>query len=387
MTPDRRRRRCLPALVGAAALSCLVAAIAAVPSGGNVQVAGDNLRTNMRGEDSMLLDKVTLRQTPNTRITADKAEGTRLSDNNNNGRWNLTGNVHVEHNDTILDANNAVVVFAGGRLQSVEVQGGPARFSHPAANKGPRNQGRADRINFDAVNRRVRFTGRVSYSFGRDQGNSDTPLLYDLGTDILSSVDGDDASARVRFMLSGNIEVDGRNWKSNINQGTTQMDDVVLRQPPDTVIRAERFEGSQLAGGKDNATWNLSGKVHVEYSSMILDADTAVAALADGKIRTIEVKGAPANFSHPSKTAGQRNLGSAETIQYDATTREVRFTGRTWYSMGPYEGNAEKPLVYSLDTSTLRNEPDNSSRVRFTFHPDQRERVPTPRTPERSTAQ
>ncbi len=184
------------------------------------------------------------------------------------------------------------------------------------------------------------------------------------------------------------IHISGNSQKTNVNGGTMHIDDVQLRQAPDTVINADSGDGSQLNNGADNGRWKLTGKVHIEYQSTILDADTAVVVFADGRIQSIEVHGKPARFSHPAKNDGARDQGTAEMITYDADTHRMRFTGHTWYSIGPVEGTADKPLVYDLDTTEIFTEnTDNTdhSRVNMTVSPKQR--VPTPRTPDRSTAE
>ncbi|MEJ0098602.1 MAG: LptA/OstA family protein [Pseudomonadota bacterium] len=181
------------------------------------------------------------------------------------------------------------------------------------------------------------------------------------------------------------INIEGQNQRLNVNAGTTTWDDFKLRQAPDTVINSSKAEGTGLATGGNNGRWNLTGKVHIEYQTTILDADTAVVVFADGQIQSIEVHGKPASFSRPGKSEGARNQGTAEMIAYDGGARRLRFTGHTWYSFGPFEGTADKPMVYNLDTSEFFSENTDDSRVHMTVSPDKR--VPTPRTPDRKTAE
>src|SRR5690349_13584665 len=54
---------------------------------------------------------ITLTQGPGTLITAKRATAKGLSENNN-GEWSLTGSVHIEFNNAVLDADSATVVFA-----------------------------------------------------------------------------------------------------------------------------------------------------------------------------------------------------------------------------------------------------------------------------------
>ncbi len=118
-------------------------------------------------------------------------------------------------------------------------------------------------------------------------------------------------TAKVEVSAKGKIS-------SNFNAGTQLLEqDVTLRQAPDTLIRANKAEGSNLAEGYDDGHWILTGKVHIEFNGAVLDADRAVVVFADGRISTIEVKGKPATFSRPAKTAGQRSQGRAENIAFD----------------------------------------------------------------------
>lgn len=182
------------------------------------------------------------------------------------------------------------------------------------------------------------------------------------------------------------IEVEGRNPVMNLNAGTLEMRDVRLQQDPGTVIEARQTAASGIAGGYENSRWEFTGTVHIEFDGAILDADKATAVFADGRISTLQVNGAPARFSHPARDSGQRNLGRANRIDYDAATREVRFSGNTWYSDGRNEATTEA-LVYSLADSVLTSAGDGSeeSRVKLTIRPNRR--VPPPRTPDRDTAQ
>ncbi|HTQ35557.1 MAG TPA: LptA/OstA family protein [Steroidobacteraceae bacterium] len=192
------------------------------------------------------------------------------------------------------------------------------------------------------------------------------------------------AAASAAPILAG-----GENVRTNLNAGTTQWDDFVLHQAPDTVITATRAEGSNLPGGSnDNGHWSLTGKVHIEYQGSVLDADTATVVFAGGQLQSIEVHGRPALFSHPTRTAGVVCRGRADTIDFDGTKRQVSFTGHVEYSYGVNEGTSDKPMIYELDSSVLRSVGEDAGRVRVTISPARPEKtIPTPRTPDRSTAQ
>jgi lipopolysaccharide transport protein LptA len=116
---------------------------------------------------TLTLCDVTLTQGSTTRITAEHASAKGLSDNNN-GEWLLTGTVHIEFNNVILDADSATVVFAQDRLQSVHVKGAPSRFSQQLKDPARRNQGRAATIDYDSQKDVLQLTGDTWYTDGRN---------------------------------------------------------------------------------------------------------------------------------------------------------------------------------------------------------------------------
>ena len=61
----------------------------------------------------------------------------------------------------------------------------------------------------------------------------------------------------------------------------------------------------------------------------------------------------------------------------------MKLTGKTWYEDGRVTCNIEQ-LLYNLSDGTART---GTSKDRCTVDLESSERVPTPRTPDRSTAQ
>ncbi len=166
------------------------------------------------------------------------------------------------------------------------------------------------------------------------------PMLYDIDNGVLSTESGgNDPAARVRLTIrqgdTPSIMVEGASTLWKINEGTIQFDQFVLRQAPATLIRAGKASGSGVtAGNNDNSNWTLAGQVHVEYQQTVLDADSARVAFAARLIKSVDVRGAPAHFSHPTKTAGQSFQGRADLIAFDNDKRQVRFNDHVWYSLG-----------------------------------------------------
>lgn len=127
---------------------------------------------------------ITLRQ-GTTMITAARASARNLTENYN-GQWDLTGKVHIEFNNAVLDADSATVNFASDRLQTVHVKGAPARFSHQVKDTPRRNQGRAATIDYDAQTALLQMAGDTWYSNGRDVLES-AALTYHMNDGMATS--------------------------------------------------------------------------------------------------------------------------------------------------------------------------------------------------------
>lgn len=105
-----------------------------------------------------------------------RAHGVELSFSNS--QWDFSGDVHIEVDGAILDANTATVNFKGN-LDSAQVAGNPATFSHPLKGGTQRNQGHAGTIDYDARKGQVHLSGGAWYTDGRNEFNSPT-LAYNL---------------------------------------------------------------------------------------------------------------------------------------------------------------------------------------------------------------
>lgn len=162
-----------------------------------IQIGGLNPRFNF-SDSTFSLEDVTLSQGKDIRIVAKQAHW--LDKGQGDSDWNLTGAVHIEFRDAILDADAAKIVFSDGELETVNVQGAPARFSHELKDSGRRNQGSARVIDYHAASGRVRLSGDTWYSDGRNEARTET-LVYSLDERVLTSEgDGTDAT-RVQLTI------------------------------------------------------------------------------------------------------------------------------------------------------------------------------------------
>ena len=382
--PDRLRH-CACALFCLMALLCMPQGHAAAPAPGDpVQVKWVKLRAE-RDDGAMSLDGIVITQMRGTLIRARKAEGAGLSNNFDNGRWALTGQVHIEYEDFVLDADAATVVFANRFIQSIQVQGEPARFSRSGKVANRPYKGTAQAISFNGTKRQVRFTGHSWFSYGPDEGNSDKPLLYDLDSASVSSED-DGSGSLINMTIQGRLQVKCSDMRAVRGDGTMLLEDLVMTHAGGTRVTAGRAEGSELSEGPANSSWKFTDGVRVEHDRFVMDAGTANVVFASQLVNWIDVRGEPARFSHPGNVAGWPYSGTAEEITFDGQKRQVRFPGHSRFTYGPHHGDSSQPLVYGLDTGLLEGEKvsDPKASINMTIERDEKGRMALSQKPDRS---
>lgn len=202
---------------------------------------------------------------------------------------------------------------------------------------------------------------------------------------VLGAVAGAPAVVSAIRVPAEAIQIEGSNLRTNLNDGTSSLDNVTLRQGKEILIKATSSSWMEKAAG--DSEWTLTGKVHVEFRDAVLDADKATVIFTDGQTSSIRVQGAPANFSHQPPGAEERYQGSANTIEYDPAAEQTRFSGTTTYTYGQQEATTQAPVLYNMATQEIRIQGDGSdaSRTRLTITPGKR--IFAPRTPTRGTAQ
>jgi lipopolysaccharide transport protein LptA len=181
------------------------------------------------------------------------------------------------------------------------------------------------------------------------------------------------------------VDIDGKNARGNLATGTFRLDDVTMRQGPATTVRAATAAARK--GSDNNSTWDLTGGVHIEFSNVVLEADSATVVFGNRQISTVSVQGKPARFSHQQKD-GRKSEGRAATIDYDARSGNLRLAGGSWLFDGRNEVETNV-LLYNLNEGTFSNDrkSEDSGRTHIVIRPANTPTVPTPRTPERATAQ
>jgi lipopolysaccharide transport protein LptA len=172
---------------------------------------------------------------------------------------------------------------------------------------------------------------------------------------------------------------------SNFAAGTTKMNNLVIEQGTGTRIQAAEGSGTGIDGGFKNTHWTLNGDVHLEFEGTVLDADAATVQFANGRVVAASVDGSPSRFSRTGNN-GRTLQGTAPAIRYEPASGWVHFGGRTWFSNGTLESQGNS-LSYNVKTSTLTDDGDVGTRESLIWRRERAPDVPTPRTPDRSTAQ
>lgn len=182
------------------------------------------------------------------------------------------------------------------------------------------------------------------------------------------------------------LDVRGFNSDYDLNLGTLRTRDVTITQGPALTIHAAKASGRGLKGGYRDSTWDLSDGVHIELDNAVLDADTATVVFANERVVTIRVQGRPARFSHQQESA--RRDGRATNIAYDARSGDLRLSGGTWLSDGRSEYRSSV-LLYNVNTGKITNDAQagDSGPAHIVILPGKAPTIPTPRTPDRDTAQ
>lgn len=179
---------------------------------------------------------------------------------------------------------------------------------------------------------------------------------------------------------SGGICIKGEKPVFQSRDDSWSLEKAELRDTRGTRVVASSARGIMRAGNVMEV--DFTGNVHVEFRGALLDADTARMVLRDDVLVSVNVKGSQAKFSHQPDRSKRRIEGLADGIDYAAASSEVRFSGSTQWTNGSYALNAPE-LTYNINSQEVRA-PRSTGTVRLG---EERERVPAPRTPDRSTAQ
>lgn len=187
------RTALVPALLMALTLCAAIPASGAdTPALGDI-IIEDGYQPRFDPDGSWSLRDVRLSHGRDTRITAQQARG--VDKPGGRRELTLTGKVHIEFRDAVLDSDSAFLVLQGDRVASVSVKGSQATFSHQLSQSQRRIDGRANDIDYVASTGKVRFSGDTSFTDGRNQLATNL-VIYDINNGSVG--DDGDPETRVR---------------------------------------------------------------------------------------------------------------------------------------------------------------------------------------------
>ena len=186
------------ALLGMPLLGLGLAFAAQLGAGDTIKVSADSLKVDYDAHTLTATNFDIANQQGTMLIRAKEARAKGVEVSFNNMQWEFSGDVHIEVDGAVLDAATATASFRDNRLDTAQVVGSPAQFSHLLPGSKQRNQGRSKTIGFDAGKSQVRLAGDVWYSDGRNEVNSPV-LVYSLTDRSFEKKAGD--GERVRLTI------------------------------------------------------------------------------------------------------------------------------------------------------------------------------------------
>ena len=128
--------------------------------------------------------------------------------------------------------------------------------------------------------------------------------------------------------------------------------------------------------------WTFQDEVRIHTAEAELQADTARAAVVDGRIASARIEGKPASFEQRANTADRQMRGRAGVIEYDFAAGVIKLSGDVWFSNGKDEFRGDV-VIYDVRDERVQINPGGREpgRVRGTIRPRERE-APPPTAPE-----
>jgi lipopolysaccharide transport protein LptA len=121
------------------------------------------------------------------RIEADEALATSV-DVEAGGKWELTGQVHIELDGVVLDGDSTVFAFANGQLSRFELTGSPASVEDRSSTRRRPVRGSAATLQYDHVERRLQMSGDAVLIRGQSTIHS-CSMAYDFDDESFQSVE------------------------------------------------------------------------------------------------------------------------------------------------------------------------------------------------------
>ena len=102
------------------------------------------------------------------------------------GELRLTGNVRMQIDSAVMQADSAVFTFARGRLSRGELEGAPVSFTDTDEASKSQVTGTAGKMSYDYAARTLRMTGEASVQLDRREVLG-CDLIYDFGAERVTS--------------------------------------------------------------------------------------------------------------------------------------------------------------------------------------------------------
>jgi lipopolysaccharide transport protein LptA len=102
------------------------------------------------------------------------------------GEFRLTGNVRIEVDSAVMEADSAVFTFADGRLSRGELEGVPVTFNDFDGEEQRSIIGTAGKMSYDYEKRILRMTGEASVRLDNRE-ISGCDLIYDFAAERVTS--------------------------------------------------------------------------------------------------------------------------------------------------------------------------------------------------------
>ena len=133
-------------------------------------------------------------------------------------------------------------------------------------------------------------------------------------------------------------------------------------------VSAERAAATGLEF--DNATWEFTGRVRIEFEGGVLRSDAATVAFERNRITRATIRGQQAEFEQSLKDRAATARGRAGEIVYDVAAGTVVLAGAAWLTDGRSEIRGEQ-LVYDVRERRVQagKPAGRDERVRITIRP------------------
>lgn len=165
----------LPSLALGALLATAATVVVAATPRANLPISVEAESSDFDYKNGVLVFKQVRITQGDARVEAERATATGLEFKDS--RWHLEGKVRISAEDGSLASDAATVQFVDNEISRAEVTGSPATFSQQRGDQHA--EGRAEQIDYDLADGRVRLSGNAWLSDGSNEMTAST-LVYSM---------------------------------------------------------------------------------------------------------------------------------------------------------------------------------------------------------------